>query len=175
MYKLREERNIKPCTFGHLVSSMLYEKRFGPYFTAPVIAGLEEDGTPYLCGMDTIGAMETAKDFIVQVRAPARAVWAPGGARADRAWAHAQIVHAEPHARAAHCGTPPQQGTAPESLYGMCESMWRPDMDADELFEALAQCLLSGVDRDALAGWGALVHVITPQSVTSRTLKGRMD
>lgn len=70
MYKLREERNIKPTTFGHMVSSMLYEKRFGPYFTAPVIAGLEEDGTPYLCGMDSIGAMETAKDFMVQGTAP---------------------------------------------------------------------------------------------------------
>ncbi len=73
MYKLREERNIKPTTFGHMVSSMLYEKRFGPYFTAPVIAGLEEDGTPYLCGMDSIGAMETAKDFMVQGTAPG--VW----------------------------------------------------------------------------------------------------
>ncbi len=40
-----------------MVSAALYEKRFGPYFAAPVIAGLEEDGTAYLCGMDTIGAM----------------------------------------------------------------------------------------------------------------------
>ena len=29
MYKLREERNIKPSTFGQLVSSTLYEKRYG--------------------------------------------------------------------------------------------------------------------------------------------------
>lgn len=106
MYKLREERNIKPSTFGQLVSSTLYEKRqvdmsvsvltadtltpwfqcrFGPYFCSPVIAGLEQDGTPYLCGMDTIGAIETAHDFMVA-------------------------------------------GTAPDSLYGMCESMWRPDL-----------------------------------------------
>lgn len=27
MYKLREERDIKPSTFGHMLSSMLYEKR----------------------------------------------------------------------------------------------------------------------------------------------------
>lgn len=132
MYKLREERNMKPTTFGHLVSAVLYERRFGPYFTSPVIAGLEDDGTPYLCGMDSIGAMETAKDFMVA-------------------------------------------GTAPESLYGMCESMWRPDMAADELFETISQCLLSGVDRDALAGWGAVVHLITPDKAITRTLKGRMD
>ena len=29
MYKLREERDIKPSTFGELVSSTLYEKRYG--------------------------------------------------------------------------------------------------------------------------------------------------
>ncbi len=50
-------RTLAVQTFGHMVSGALYEKRFGPYFAAPVIAGLEEDGTPYLCGMDTIGAM----------------------------------------------------------------------------------------------------------------------
>ena len=66
-------------------------------------------------------------------------------------------------------------GTAPESLYGMCESMWRPDMEPEELFETLSQCLLSGVERDALSGWGAIVHVVTKDKVISRTLKGRMD
>ena len=61
-------------------------RRFGPYFVSPVIAGLDPDTSePYLAGMDTIGAIETAKDFMVA-------------------------------------------GTAPDSLYGMCESMWRPSM-----------------------------------------------
>ena len=59
--------------------------RFGPYFVSPVIAGLQPDLTPYLAGTDSIGAIETAKDFMVA-------------------------------------------GTAPDSLLGMCESMWRPDM-----------------------------------------------
>lgn len=65
LYKLREERDIKPSAFAQLVSATLYEKRFGPYFCQPVIAGLEPDGTPYLCGMDSIGAIETAKDFMI--------------------------------------------------------------------------------------------------------------
>lgn len=30
LYKLREERDIKPSSFANLVSSVLYEKRFGP-------------------------------------------------------------------------------------------------------------------------------------------------
>lgn len=85
MYKLCEERDMRPATFAHMVSNTLYEKRFGSYFCAPVIAGVDDDGTPFLAGMDTIGAMETAKDFMVQ-------------------------------------------GTAPETLYGVCESFWRPGM-----------------------------------------------
>lgn len=187
MYKLREERDIKPSAFGQLVSATLYERRFGPYFCQPVIggaagvgvlgcmagrcsmclcycrlvgllavlghpeacrepifaccpllgmlldglgrwpslpcpsclccsatagpqldgmcppacparpsmfllpappppaAGLDPDGTPYLCGMDSIGAQETAKDFMVA-------------------------------------------GTATDSLLGICESLWRPDL-----------------------------------------------
>jgi len=67
------------------------------------------------------------------------------------------------------------QGTAPDSLYGMCESMWREGMGPEELFETTVQCLMSGQDRDALSGWGAIIHVITPTKVITRTLKGRMD
>lgn len=132
LYKLREERNIKPSTFGQMLSATLYEKRFGPYFVSPVVAGLEADGTPYMCGMDSIGAIETAKDFMVA-------------------------------------------GTSQDSLYGMCESMYRPDLGPEELFEMVGQCLLSGVDRDALAGWGGLVHIISKDQIITRHLKGRMD
>ncbi|EFN58025.1 hypothetical protein CHLNCDRAFT_48590 [Chlorella variabilis] len=132
LYKLREERDIKPSAFGQLVSATLYERRFGPYFCQPVIAGLEPDGSPYLCGMDSIGAQETAKDFMVA-------------------------------------------GTATDSLLGICESLWRPDLGPEELFETLSQALLSGQDRDCLAGWGAVVYVITKDKVIARTLKGRMD
>lgn len=85
MYKLREERDMEPETFAHLVSNILYEKRFGAYMCQPVIAGINKEGTPYLCGMDSIGAMETSNDFMVG-------------------------------------------GSAPESLTGVCESFWRPNM-----------------------------------------------
>jgi 20S proteasome subunit beta 3 len=34
---------------------------------------------------------------------------------------------------------------------------------------------MNAVDRDALSGWGAVVHVITKDGVTTRTLKARMD
>ena len=66
-------------------SAVLPPCRFGPYFVSPVIAGLEPDGSVYLAGTDSIGAIETAKDFMVS-------------------------------------------GTAPESLMGVCEAMWRPGL-----------------------------------------------
>ena len=30
----------------------------------------------------------------------------------------------------------------------------------EQLFETVSQCLLSGMDRDALSGWGAVVYVM---------------
>uniref|UniRef100_A0A7N0UW62 Proteasome subunit beta n=2 Tax=Magnoliopsida TaxID=3398 RepID=A0A7N0UW62_KALFE len=65
LYQLREERDMKPETFASLVSAILYEKRFGPYFCQPVIAGLGDDDKPFICTMDSIGAKELAKDFVV--------------------------------------------------------------------------------------------------------------
>merc|ERR1719498_151605 len=52
LYKLREERDMECRTFSNMVSSMLYERRFGPWFCEPVIAGLEgEENKPFLSGM----------------------------------------------------------------------------------------------------------------------------
>jgi 20S proteasome subunit beta 3 len=164
LYRLREERNIAPRTFANLVSSSLYERRFGPYFVSPVVAGLEpKTGKPFICGFDSIGCIDFAKDFIVS-------------------------------------------GTATEQLFGMCESLWEPDLVSfcpvhvlargggdpifpariltqanqtvqgpEELFETVSQCLLNAVDRDALSGWGAHVYIIEKDKVTKRLLKGRQD
>jgi 20S proteasome subunit beta 3 len=66
-------------------------------------------------------------------------------------------------------------GTCTEQLFGMCESMWRPGMEPEELFETVSQCLLGAFDRDCLSGWGATVHIICPDKVITRTLRGRMD
>mmetsp|Transcript_41689 Transcript_41689/g.61455 ORF Transcript_41689/g.61455 Transcript_41689/m.61455 type:complete len:205 (+) Transcript_41689:132-746(+) len=132
MYKLREEREMKVETFSAMLTNTLYERRFGPYFVEPVVAGLKDDNTPFISAMDLIGAPVLTSDFVVA-------------------------------------------GTCTNNLYGMCESFYKPDMEPDELFETMSQCLLASVDRDALSGWGAVVHIITPEGVTSKTLKGRMD
>jgi 20S proteasome subunit beta 3 len=132
LYQLREERDMSPAVLSHLLSTMLYEKRFGPYMMEPVIAGLDEKGQPFLSSMDLIGASSKAHDFCVA-------------------------------------------GSCTGNLYGLAESFYRPDLEPDELFETLAQSLLSSVDRDAITGWGGVVHIITKEGVTTRELKGRQD
>merc|ERR1711874_941267 len=56
---------MKPETFANMVSALLYEKRFGTYFAEPIIAGLNADNTPFITGMDLLGAVAPASDFVV--------------------------------------------------------------------------------------------------------------
>lgn len=85
MYRLREERNIAPQTLANLVSSSLYERRFGPFFVSPVVAGFNETTQqPFICGFDSIGCIDLAKDFIVsgtaseQLFGTCEGLWEPG-------------------------------------------------------------------------------------------------
>jgi 20S proteasome subunit beta 3 len=69
MYTIKEEREIEPETFMHLVSSTLYERRFGPYFIEPVVAGISKTPSgkvkPFIGATDLIGCINFAKDFVV--------------------------------------------------------------------------------------------------------------
>lgn len=133
LYELKESRRIHPKTFGNMVSNMLYEKRFGPYFVEPVIAGLDpKTFEPYVCSMDLIGCINEPEDFVVA-------------------------------------------GTCTEQLYGVCEALWEPDLEPDDLFEIISQALTNALDRDPVSGWGAVVHIIEKDKVTTKNLKTRMD
>ncbi|ANZ75994.1 BA75_01942T0 [Komagataella pastoris] len=66
LYKMREERDIEPETFANLVSTSLYEKRFGPYFVGPIVAGINsKTNQPFICSFDSIGCIDYSKDFAV--------------------------------------------------------------------------------------------------------------
>lgn len=120
MYAMKEDRTISPETFTHLVSSTLYEKRFGNFFVEPVVAGLKDDGTPWIASTDVIGCASAL--------ATIGAAHPPG------------INFAKDFVLA---------GTASEKLYGMAESLWEPDLGPDELFETISQALLSVRRRGA--------------------------
>jgi 20S proteasome subunit beta 3 len=131
LYGLRENREIKASTFANMCQSVLYERRFGPYFVEPVIAGLE-DGKPYLCAMDLIGAPLKTDDFVLA-------------------------------------------GTAAQAMFGLAETLWKPDLSEDELFEVISQVILNSLDRDALAGWGARVYILTTDRLITKDLRARQD
>ena len=114
----------------NMVVNLLYEKQFGPYYTEPVVAGL--DLKPFICSLDLIGCPMVTDDFVVS-------------------------------------------GTCSEPMYGMCESLWEPNMNPEHLFETISQAMLNAVDRDAVSGMGVIVHVIEKDKITTRTLKARMD
>lgn len=133
LYELKEGRRMSPETFSSMLSNMLYEKRFGPYFVEPVIAGLDpKTYEPFVCNMDLIGCRNIPEDFVVG-------------------------------------------GTCSNQLYGMCEVLWEPDLEPEDLFETVSQALVNACDRDAISGWGAIVYIIEKDKVTVRTLKTRMD
>jgi hypothetical protein len=48
-----------------LTASFIFPCRFGPWFCEPIVAGLTEDNTPFLSGMDLIGAPVFTDDFVV--------------------------------------------------------------------------------------------------------------
>ncbi|KAI7962696.1 hypothetical protein MJO28_000790 [Puccinia striiformis f. sp. tritici] len=89
MYKMKEERVIEPQTMAHLISSTLYQKRFGPYFVEPVVAGLDSKNDPFIAATDLIGCINFAKDFVVSGTASsklfgmAEALWEPDLAPED--------------------------------------------------------------------------------------------
>lgn len=133
LYKMKEEREIEPESFANLVSTSLYERRFGPWFVGPIVAGINsKTKKPFICGFDYIGCIDFANDFIVS-------------------------------------------GTAADQLFGMCESLYEPNLEPDDLFETISQALLNAVDRDALSGWGAVVYVITKDKVVKKYLRTRQD
>jgi len=78
MYTIKEGRDIEPESFAHLVSSTLYERRFGPYFVEPIIVGLSkpsEGSKPFIAGTDLIGCLTLPKDFVVAGTASDKLFW----------------------------------------------------------------------------------------------------
>lgn len=154
MYRLREERPISPQTMANLVSSSLYERRFGPYFVSPVIAGINHtSGKPFICSFDSIGCIEFAKDFVVT------------GTASDQLFGTCEGLW--------------EPDLVSRCLFESGRDCYDLELTRfqgpEDLFETISQALLNAVDRDALSGWGAHVYIIEKDKVTKRLLKGRQD
>ena len=56
------------------------------------------------------------------------------------------------------------------SLYGICEALYEEDLGPDALCKLAARCLLAAMGRDCMSGVEAVVHLISPQGVTTHVL-----
>lgn len=77
------------------------------------------------------------------------------------------------------CKTEPRnfvaEGTASTSMTGVCEVLYREQMDEEDLVVTSVQAFLNSVDRNALSGWGAECIVVTPETMKVKRIKSRCD
>lgn len=74
LYELREQRKLKPVVLYNMLTNLLYERRFGPYFIFALVIGLDPTtGETFVYDSDNIGAISdnvnlatvgTASDYI---------------------------------------------------------------------------------------------------------------
>ncbi|KAB2612170.1 proteasome subunit beta type-3-A [Pyrus ussuriensis x Pyrus communis] len=106
---------------------------FGTSCTSfPVIAGLGDEDKPFICTMDSIGAKELAKDFVV------------AGTASESLYGACEAMFKPDMVT--------ERSPISCTLLSLCEP--------EELFETVSQALLSSVDRDCLSGWGGHVFVV---------------
>ena len=67
LYRVKENIDLTPKLFINLVSSTLYEHRFGPFFVNPIVVGLDhtDNYKPYIATYDSIGCLTESGEFQV--------------------------------------------------------------------------------------------------------------
>ena len=56
-------------------------------------------------------------------------------------------------------------------MASLCESFYKINLEAEELGDTVGHILLGGIDSDILAGWGAIVYIMTENSIEAKYLK----
>ena len=149
---------MKPAVLAQVVSNLLYERRMGPYFCEPIVAGLH-DGKPQLFGREQFH----------------RSVQSPCSLRSHRLCLDAEGLRR--HWRRRDADVRRGRGVLATG-YGarfirthkLCFLQTE-----DETFEATSQSLLAGLERAADCGWGCIVYTVGVKGTTVKTLKARMD
>ncbi|XP_050654139.1 proteasome subunit beta type-3-like [Macaca thibetana thibetana] len=84
LYELKKGWQTKPYTLMSIMANLLYEKQFGPYYTEPVISGLDPKSfKPFICSLNLIGCPMATDDFVVsgtcakQMYRMCKSLWEP--------------------------------------------------------------------------------------------------
>lgn len=59
-------------------------------------------------------------------------------------------------------------------MASLCESLYKDNMNEQELYDALSNTITGGIDTDILAGWGAIVYILTSKGIEAKYLKTKM-
>ncbi|EDW25551.1 GL26359 [Drosophila persimilis] len=66
-------------------------------------------------------------------------------------------------------------GSCDKQLCGMCETLWTPNLDPEQLFLTMSQTLTHAFDRNITCGWGATVFVLDKDKIMERVIDVRKD
>jgi len=64
-FLLKENRFPEHFEIKNILSRLLYKNRFTPFFTEPILAGIDKKGNPVISSMDVIGAVSNSNKFSV--------------------------------------------------------------------------------------------------------------
>jgi 20S proteasome subunit beta 3 len=59
-------------------------------------------------------------------------------------------------------------------MASLCESLYKDNMNKEELYDALSNIITAGIDTDILAGWGAIVYILSDQGIEAKYIKTKM-
>ncbi|XP_034480243.1 proteasome subunit beta type-3-like [Drosophila innubila] len=66
-------------------------------------------------------------------------------------------------------------GSGSKQLYGVFQTLWRPNLEPHQLFDNICQSMISAMDRDVMSAWSSIVMILESDKLTERTIKGRVD
>jgi 20S proteasome subunit beta 3 len=163
------ENSISVRSMASLTSHVLYNERHSTYGVEPIVVGLESDGwveeednsdvhnqVDGAAGNDSTGK---SRGVVTQRRKRYR----PYMSSMD-------CIGATTETDSFCCA-----GAASQSMFGTAESLWRPNMEADELVRMCGRAFLSALERDCYSGYGALIYLITPDGIFEYDIAGRSD
>ena len=127
------KRIINPKSISRLLSHLLYSKRSSPYYCEPLIVGLQ----PIIEKVENNNDNDEISEYTPFVCSQ-------------------DVIGAQSITSTFACC-----GVASNTMYGIAEAMWRPNLNPIELAKVCGKAFLLALERDCLSGYGAIVYVIT--------------
>ena len=162
-------RLIGPKSMSMLLSHVLYGRRRSPYYVQPIVAGLAKTrvskrivatGTP-----DNTSSIDS--DIVVEEEG----IQYEYEYRYEAFLCAQDVLGAQSTSKSFVCS-----GAASKSLYGTAEAMWRPNLTPEELVQVCGRAFSSGLERDCLSGYGAIIYLIVGgEGITEIDLACRLD